>query len=45
VLLTPAATLRSPIATALLVAATTLLVWRTGPTPAISHSRRISFLL
>jgi len=38
VLLTPAATLRSPIATAPLVAAVTLLVWRTSPRPAVSHS-------
>src|SRR5438105_2876727 len=30
----------SPIATAPLVAAMTLLVWRTRPRPAVSHSRR-----
>jgi hypothetical protein len=42
VLLTPAVTLRSPIATAPLVAAMTLLVWRTSPRPAVSHSRHIS---
>ena len=41
-LLTPAATLRSPIATAPLLAAMTLLVWRTSPKPAVSHSRRIT---
>lgn len=30
------------MATAPLVAAMTLLVWRTSPRPAVSHSRRIS---
>ncbi len=42
VLLTPAATLRSPIATAPVAAAMTLLVWRTSRRPAVSPTRRIS---
>ena len=37
-LLTPAATLRSPIATAPLVAAMTLLVWQTGVPKALTEA-------
>jgi hypothetical protein len=40
VLLTPAAALRSPIATAPVAAAITPLVWRTSPRPALSWIRR-----